>query len=725
MEIERGHAARLRARRAPLRDLGRDRSPAQRPHRAHDRGRPPPPRRRRRPVQRVGLGDGPGPDGGDGRRVRDPARPRPRVPRPRHDPRPEPDGARVRAARGARAGRAQHPRAHRRPAADRRLPDRDAASGTSTRSASSRSWPGSTAARTRRARRSASRPRSRSRAPSTRPPPTPRPSGTAWSASWPPAPTLIMTQPLYDAAQVETMLTESRRRFGPGGFPVPLLLGVLPLVSARHAEFLHNEVPGITIPDATRARMRDAGAAGTEAGIDMADALLSAVGDEVAGHVPHAQLRALRAGGRARPADPRAAPDGGGRRVVSEPPLGSPRRGRSRSRSWARCGLVGRRARRRAPVPAPGRGPGGLRHRRGLPARHGRAGRGRPSTRIEQRTGAEVAVYTQLVPCCESTAQAEQNARALMDQWGVGRRGFDDGLVILFDLHEGDACHGEVQLYAGPGYAAKFLSNGERQAIFEEDMLPLLRRCDLDGALLVAMDQVDAAATPEHAAQLNFFRLLNAVLGLLGGSGGVRADRRLRAARLVPPRTRPRVPRRSVDPHPRTARRPDPGGRGRRPRRQVQSPRPDDGQPRPRVARPDRVPDRGDRPPRPHHASCRSRPSEAVDRRPGRDVAPRSAPGSGRSTTAREFLAHAAPEPRRRDEPDRQQGAAVAGQGRRRVRQADRGARRRAGLVHARRPRRRPAAGSGGACSRSSRAGSRCSSASSCHPTASWWSAGR
>ena len=134
---------------------------------------------------------------------------------------------------------------------------------------------------------------------------------------------------------------------------------------------------------------------------------------------------------------------------------------------------------------------------------------------IEQRTGAEVAVFTQLVPCCESTAQAEQNARALMDQWGVGRRGFDDGLVILFDLHEDDPCHGEVQLYAGPGYAAKFLSNAERQAIFDEDMLPLLRRCDLDGALLVAMEQVDNAATPEHAAQLNFFRLLNAVFGLL------------------------------------------------------------------------------------------------------------------------------------------------------------------------------------------------------------------
>jgi homocysteine S-methyltransferase len=54
-------------------------------------------------------------------------------------------------------------------------------------------------------------------------------------------------------------------------------------VSARHAEFLHNEVPGITIPDAVRARMRDAGAGGTEAGIEMADALLAAVEHEAAG----------------------------------------------------------------------------------------------------------------------------------------------------------------------------------------------------------------------------------------------------------------------------------------------------------------------------------------------------------------------------------------------------------------------------------------------------------
>jgi homocysteine S-methyltransferase len=94
---------------------------------------------------------------------------------------------------------------------------------------------------------------------------------------------LVMTQPLYDEAQVEAMLAEARRRFGPRGFPVPMLLGILPLVSARHAEFLHNEVPGITIPDAARARMHAAGAAGTEAGIEMADALLAAVESETSG----------------------------------------------------------------------------------------------------------------------------------------------------------------------------------------------------------------------------------------------------------------------------------------------------------------------------------------------------------------------------------------------------------------------------------------------------------
>jgi methionine synthase / methylenetetrahydrofolate reductase(NADPH) len=94
---------------------------------------------------------------------------------------------------------------------------------------------------------------------------------------------LIMTQPLFDLRQVEAMDVEARRRFGSGGFPIPLLLGILPLQSARHAEFLHNEVPGITIPEASRAGMHAAGEQAAEVGLEQALALLGEVGDLVRG----------------------------------------------------------------------------------------------------------------------------------------------------------------------------------------------------------------------------------------------------------------------------------------------------------------------------------------------------------------------------------------------------------------------------------------------------------
>jgi methionine synthase / methylenetetrahydrofolate reductase (NADH) len=94
---------------------------------------------------------------------------------------------------------------------------------------------------------------------------------------------LIMTQPLYSTGQVEAMFSEALRRFGPAGFPIPVLLGVLPLQSARHAEFLHHEVPGITIPDATRSALHDAGDRAAEVGLRITEELLAVVGDRVAG----------------------------------------------------------------------------------------------------------------------------------------------------------------------------------------------------------------------------------------------------------------------------------------------------------------------------------------------------------------------------------------------------------------------------------------------------------
>jgi methionine synthase I (cobalamin-dependent)/5,10-methylenetetrahydrofolate reductase len=94
---------------------------------------------------------------------------------------------------------------------------------------------------------------------------------------------LIMTQPLYSQEQVESMLARARTVFGGGGFPVPVLLGVLPLHSARHAEFLHHEVPGITIPDEQRAAMHAAGDRGGEVGLEMSMNLLAGAESHISG----------------------------------------------------------------------------------------------------------------------------------------------------------------------------------------------------------------------------------------------------------------------------------------------------------------------------------------------------------------------------------------------------------------------------------------------------------
>jgi homocysteine S-methyltransferase len=81
-----------------------------------------------------------------------------------------------------------------------------------------------------------------------------------------------MTQPIFDPGVWQGFFDLYEQRHGP--FPVPVLIGILPLQSHRHASFLHNEVPGIVIPEAVLARMERAGAAGRQEGIRMAQELL-------------------------------------------------------------------------------------------------------------------------------------------------------------------------------------------------------------------------------------------------------------------------------------------------------------------------------------------------------------------------------------------------------------------------------------------------------------------
>jgi len=90
---------------------------------------------------------------------------------------------------------------------------------------------------------------------------------------------LVMTQPVYDPAVLGKFLDD----IAPLGLPV--LVGLLPLASYRNAEFLHNEVPGMQVPEAIRERMRKAGggAAGRKEGVAIAREMLAQVKDRVQG----------------------------------------------------------------------------------------------------------------------------------------------------------------------------------------------------------------------------------------------------------------------------------------------------------------------------------------------------------------------------------------------------------------------------------------------------------
>lgn len=79
----------------------------------------------------------------------------------------------------------------------------------------------------------------------------------------------IMTQPIYELAPLTRFLERA------GTPPIPLILGCIPLHSSRHAEYLHNEVPGFNIPDHVRERMRLAGEHGQAEGLRLAQELLA------------------------------------------------------------------------------------------------------------------------------------------------------------------------------------------------------------------------------------------------------------------------------------------------------------------------------------------------------------------------------------------------------------------------------------------------------------------
>ncbi len=89
-----------------------------------------------------------------------------------------------------------------------------------------------------------------------------------------------VTQPVFNADQLRGFLAEIEQR-------IPVIAGILPLESARQAEFLQNEVPGVHVPDRVVERMRRAQARGASRaaaeGAEIAREVVRALQGEVAG----------------------------------------------------------------------------------------------------------------------------------------------------------------------------------------------------------------------------------------------------------------------------------------------------------------------------------------------------------------------------------------------------------------------------------------------------------
>ena len=89
----------------------------------------------------------------------------------------------------------------------------------------------------------------------------------------------IMTQPVYDPTVLERFLADTAH------LDMPVLVGLLPLASFKNAEFLHNEVPGMQIPEHIRRRMKAVGRgpAARAEGVRIAQEALLQVADRVVG----------------------------------------------------------------------------------------------------------------------------------------------------------------------------------------------------------------------------------------------------------------------------------------------------------------------------------------------------------------------------------------------------------------------------------------------------------
>ncbi len=88
----------------------------------------------------------------------------------------------------------------------------------------------------------------------------------------------VVTQPVFDVEKLSSFIEAAGIR------DIPVLAGLMPLVSSKQAEFLHHEVPGISVPESIRKTMRSAGEKkAREVGVKIAADLLCELSEATSG----------------------------------------------------------------------------------------------------------------------------------------------------------------------------------------------------------------------------------------------------------------------------------------------------------------------------------------------------------------------------------------------------------------------------------------------------------
>ena len=132
---------------------------------------------------------------------------------------------------------------------------------------------------------------------------------------------------------------------------------------------------------------------------------------------------------------------------------------------------------------------------------------------VEGETGAEIVVYIQVDPGISEDENLGK-AAALIDQWGIGRSGFDDGLVLLVGLQP-NLINGKVSLFGGSGFIRQHIDEDTLTGIIDSDFVPRARDGDLDRATIDTIEAIQERMAPD-TIPLTVARVANAALGLIG-----------------------------------------------------------------------------------------------------------------------------------------------------------------------------------------------------------------